>query len=146
MTIHFVCRGNVLRSLIAEAYLNSLNLDGVIGISSGVRVDLSNEAESQYFTKTIKLLDGHGIKSYVKQMPDQLTQERVDSKDITVCMNQRVADEASLLVRLPKDVLNWNIIDVGEGMRTDRDRREVYIEEIYNEITAQVDELAKSLH
>ena len=35
MIIHFICRGNSFRSIIAEAYLKSRRLDGLKVISSG---------------------------------------------------------------------------------------------------------------
>ena len=141
MNIHFICRGNVLRSLIAETYLKSLNLPNVNVISSGANVDWSSETERGYFANTLALLDKHGIKSYAKSIPDQLTQQRANSQDITVCMNQRVVDEASSIVVWPKSVINWNITDIGEGSRIVKDNREIYEEEIYKEITDKVDEL-----
>lgn len=145
MNVHFICRGNVLRSLIAETYLRSLNLDNISIISSGTNVDWGDETERLYFANTLAVLDSHGIKPYVKAIAEQLTQERADNKDITVCMNQRVVDEASAIVKLPESTINWEIIDIGEGVRTNTDHREVYEEEIYREITAQVDELVKGL-
>ena len=56
-------------------------------------------------------------------------------------MNQRVIDEAAKIVALPPHIRNWEITDIGEGHRTDRNNREVYEEEIYSEITKKVDEL-----
>ena len=141
MNIHFICRGNVLRSLIAETYLNSLQLKNVHVISSGTNVDWSNETEKGYFANTVSLLTRHNIKSYAKSQPDQLTQDRASGNDITVCMNLRVVDEARALVDLPSNAINWDITDIGEGHRTNWASREQYEEEIYNEITAKVDEL-----
>lgn len=142
MTIHFICRGNVLRSLIAETYLKSLNLKDVEVISSGTNVNWDDPREREYFANTLAVLEKHGIKSFAKPQPEQLTQERIDSNhDITVLMNQRVIDEANALVKLPSKVLNWEIVDIGEGHRTNADERDSYEEEIYQEITQKVDHL-----
>jgi protein-tyrosine-phosphatase len=141
MNVHFICRGNVLRSLIAETYVKSLNLKGVNVLSSGTNVDWSDETEREYFFNTLELLDKHGIKSYAKSFAEQLTQERADNKDITICMNQRVVDEAAKLVVFPGKVMNWNIIDIGEGTRIVKGNRLSYEEEIYKEITDGIDEL-----
>jgi hypothetical protein len=65
----------------------------------------------------------------------------VDNHDVVVLMNQRVVDEASTIVELPNVVLNWVIIDIGEGHRTDADGREMYEEEIYQEIVQKVNDL-----
>jgi len=115
MNIHFICRGNVLRSLIAETYFKSLNLKNIDVISSGTNVNREDPLENEYFANTLRVLDRHGIKRFAKNAPEQLTQQRIDaSHDIIVLMNQRVANEASRIVRLPKNTRNWNIVDIGE--------------------------------
>lgn len=138
MNVHFICRGNVLRSLIAETYLKSLKLNNVNVISSGTNVNWNDDTEKGYFANTLALLDRHYIKPYAKSIPDQLSQERANDQDITICMNLRVVDEASAIVTLPKNVINWSIIDIGEGTRTVESDRELYEEEIYKEITDKV--------
>jgi protein-tyrosine-phosphatase len=146
MNVHFICRGNILRSLVAETYLKSLGLKDVSIMSSGTNVNWEDATERKYFSNTLELLDSHGIKAHVKDLPEQLTQSRVDNNDITICMNQRVIDEASVIVKLPEDIVNWNIIDIGEGHRTVESDKELYLEEIYKEITHKVDELVTAHH
>jgi protein-tyrosine-phosphatase len=145
MKIHFICRGNVLRSLVAEAYVKSLEVENVDCISSGVCVDLNDSVERGYFQSTISLLERHGISQYAKQTSDQLTQERVDGADVTVCVNVRAFDEASSLVNLPQDTIIWDVVDIGEGARAlNKDIKETrigYEEEIYAEITRHVNQL-----
>jgi len=142
MNIHFICRGNVLRSLIAETYLKSLDIKGLSVLSSGTNVNRDDPQEREYFANTLAVLDRHGIKPFVKLLPEQLTQERMDrSHDIVVLMNQRVVDEAAKLVDLPPNVVIWEITDIGEGHRTDDGSRESYEEEIYQEIKQKVDGL-----
>ena len=144
MNIHFICRGNILRSLVAETYLKSLGLKDVTVTSSGTNVNWEDEQERKYFSNTLRLLNNHDIKAHVKDLPEQLTQQRTDNNDITVCMNQRVIDEASAIVSLPENVIDWNIIDIGEGHRTVETDKELYLEEIYKEITDKVDKLVKT--
>lgn len=146
MNIHFICRGNVLRSLIAETYLKSLELKNITTVSSGTNVNWHDLQEKEYFANTLAILQSHHIRQYAKAAPQQLTQQRIDQNDdIVVCMNQRVIDEASKLVHLPVEVLNWHITDIGEGERTDGAHREMYEEEIYQEIIQKVDSLVGSL-
>jgi protein-tyrosine-phosphatase len=141
MNIHFVCRGNVLRSLIAETYLKSLNIKNVNTISSGTNVNWDDPQEREYFANTLAVLSRHDIRTFAKQQPEQLTQERIQNHDIVVFMNQRVIDEAGRIVVLPSGVRNWEIVDIGEGHRTDHSSRELYEEEIYKEITEKVNVL-----
>lgn len=51
MNIHFICHGNVLRSLIAETYLRSLGIDGV-NVASSDTLDVSD-----IFTREVSLDD-----------------------------------------------------------------------------------------
>ncbi len=147
MNVHFICRGNVLRSLIAETYLRSLNIKGISSISSGTNVNWNDPQEREYFANTLAVLDRHGIKSFAKLAPEQLTQERIDKNhDMVVLLNQRVADEAAKIVELPADVLIWEVIDIGEGHRTDNNDLGSYEEEIYQEITQKVNELLKLIN
>jgi protein-tyrosine-phosphatase len=147
MNIHFICRGNVLRSLMAETYLKSLNVPGISAASSGTNVNWEDPVERGYFTNTLVALDRHGLTSFAKLKSEQLTQERVDNcKDVVVVMNQRVMDEATKIVQLPENVFNWDIIDIGEGHRTNIDSRESYEAEIYQEIKHKVDDLIDSLN
>ena len=136
----------MLRSLIAETYLKSLKLNNIHAVSSGTNVDWNDPKKKEYFNNTLAVLQRHGIKQFAKDMPEQLTQQRIDTnQDIIVLMNQRVIDEASKLVALPSNILNWNITDIGEGHRTDQTSRESYEEEIYREIIQKVDDLTKEI-
>ena len=145
MNVHFICRGNVLRSLIAETYLRSLQLPGVMVESSGTNVDLLDPIEREYFANTISLLKRHNIDKYAKNTSHQLTQKRIEGHDVIVCMNQRVVEESKQIVLLPKDVIDWNIVDIGEGHRTVAKDIRLYEEEIFGEITLRVDLLAKRI-
>ena len=145
MRIHFICRGNVLRSLIAETYLRSLQLPNIVVTSSGTNVDLGSEEERQFFANTITLFRVHGIEEYAKDTSHQLTQARANEQDLTICMNQRVIDEAEKLVNLPGNIQNWGIVDIGEGHRTTIENTRQYEEEIFQEVIQKVDELVKQL-
>jgi protein-tyrosine-phosphatase len=142
MKIHFICRGNVLRSLIAETYLKSLNLDNINVISSGTNVDWNDPKEREYFHNTLQVLKRHNIDSYAKAAPHQLDQNRLDEyEDLVIVMNQKVLDEVNKLVVLRRKTYNWEITDIGEGNRINTEDREQYEEEIYQEIINKVNEL-----
>ncbi len=147
MIIHFICRGNVFRSLTAETYLRSLNLPNVESISSGTNVDFTIPQERVYFGNTLELLSRHGIRQFAKDEPNLLTQERIDASDVVVIVNQRAHDEAATLVQLPANTTVWHIVDIGEGNRIATDDNRIELEElIYEELTAAVDDLVASLH
>lgn len=144
MIIHFVCRGNSFRSIIAEAYLNSLGIKDSGALSSGTNAAADKTGNLVYYRRTLELLEKHGIREYAKAgYGDQLTQARLDKADITVCMNQRVYDECLRYVTFHADPLIWSVADIGEPgriARTDAER-ELYREEAYQEIVKNTDRL-----
>ncbi|MES2876504.1 MAG: hypothetical protein V4678_03485 [Patescibacteria group bacterium] len=147
MLIHFICRGNVLRSLVAETYLKSLNLPNIQTMSSGTNVDFTIPQEREFFSNTQALLNRNGILRFAKTEPNQLTQKRIDSSDVTVIVNQRAYDEAKLLVTLPQNTVVLEIVDIGEGDRVVANGNRQSLEDtIYSELTTTVDGLVQNLN
>jgi protein-tyrosine-phosphatase len=149
MKIHYICRGNVVRSLIAETYTRSLQLPDIEVSSSGTVADRHRDRDFtiEHRKRTLALLDRHGLSSYAKSISSQISQKEIDKQDLVVCVNQRAYDEAIQLVTLPKHTIVWHIDDIGEGQRilTSDDRTE-HEEAIFNEIKASVDELATRIN
>lgn len=144
MIIHFVCRGNAFRSLIAEAYLNSLHLKGVEATSSGTVAEKHKDVNKFNFPKTLTLLRKHGIEGFAKShYADQLTQSRLSNADLVVFMNQIAFDEGRQLCELPEQTIVWDVADLGEKSRIPKseEEREAYSEDVYAEIVSNVDAL-----
>jgi protein-tyrosine-phosphatase len=142
--IHFICRGNSFRSIIAEAYLNSLEIKDSRVLSSGTMAAADKEKNLPYYRMTLDLLEKHGIREFAKPgYGDQLTQARLEEADITVCMNQRVYDECLRFVTFPVSPHIWSVADIGEPGRISavESEREFYREEAYWEIAKNVDRL-----
>jgi len=144
MIIHFVCRGNAFRSIIAEAYLNSLERADLSVLSSGT-VGASHKTQNlANHQLTLDLLGEHGLRGFAKAgYGDQLTQARVDKANITVCLNQRVYDGCLQLVTFSDRPQVWSVADIGEPGRVPRDEaeRRMFMEAAFQEICGNVDRL-----
>ena len=141
MKVHFICRGNAHRSVMAEAYLKSLNLPGVTVFSSGVVADKDREPNRVHLQDTRKMLEAHGIGDYAKTESEQLTQERLNKNDVTICVNQIAYNEGSQFLTFPLNTIIWDINDTGEGNRQLKtgDPETQFDEEIFSQIKANVD-------
>jgi protein-tyrosine-phosphatase len=148
MIFHFVCRGNAFRSIIAEAYLNSLELNDLSVLSSGTAAALHKARNLANHRMTLQLLEEHGVRGFAKVgYGDQLTQSRLDKADITVCMNQRVYDECLRCVTFPSGPRVWSVADIGEPGRISdiESKRQLYREEAYQEIVRNVERLVSDI-
>jgi len=144
VTIHFICRGNLFRSIIAEAYLNSLEVKGGSVLSSGSTATSDKAWNLVYYEKTLVLLEQHGIREFAKaDYGVQLTQPRLEKADISICMNRRIYDECLPIVAFPAAPRIWSVADLGEPGRIAHTASEeqFYREEAYQEIVGNVDRL-----
>jgi protein-tyrosine-phosphatase len=146
--IHFICRGNSFRSIISEAYLNSLGIKDSGVLSSGTTAASDKAKNLPDYRITLELLERHGIREFAKAgYGDQLTQSRLEAAEITVCMNQRVYDECQRCVTFSASPHIWSVADIGEPGRiahTESERRR-YQEEAYQEIVKNVDSLLSDI-
>ena len=148
MIVHFICRGNAFRSIIAEAYLNSLKFENIKAISSGTAAAADRAGNRAAYTETVGLLAKNGVREFAKTgYGDQLTPSRLVGADVVICMNQRVYDECQQLVSLPASTRIWSVADIGEPSRVAHTEpgKTLYREEAYQEIVEGISALISEL-
>jgi protein-tyrosine-phosphatase len=148
MIVHFICRGNSFRSIIAEAYLNSLEINGSRALSSGTTAASDKTGNLAAYKLTLDLLEQHGIRGFAKAgYGDQLTQWRLGNADIAVCLNQRVYEECLQCVTFAASPRIWSVADIGEPGRipNSESERKIYREEAYQEIVRNVDRMISDI-
>ena len=129
---------------MAEAYLNSLEVQGCSVLSSGTTAASDKARNLVFYRKTLALLEKHGIREFAKaDYGDRLTQSRLEKTDIAICMNPRVYDECLRIVSFPASPRIWSVADVGEPGRIAyaESEEQLYREEAYLEIAKNVDRL-----
>jgi protein-tyrosine-phosphatase len=146
--IHFICRGNSFRSILAEAYLNSLKIKNMRAVSSGTTAAADRPGNLNAYTATLRLMAQKGIRQFAKAgYGDQVTQSRLAGADAVICMNQRVYDECRRLVTLPAGTRVWSVADIGEPGRIARTEsgKDLRREEVYGEIVEGISQLISEL-
>jgi protein-tyrosine-phosphatase len=146
--VHFICRGNAFRSIIAEAYLNSLKFEDLKAMSSGTSAAVGRAGNRGAYTATLDLLTKNGIREFAKnRYGDQLTSSRLAGADVAICMNRRVYDECQQLVSLPANTRIWSVADIGEPGRVAHTEagKALYREAAYQEIVEGISQLISEL-
>jgi protein-tyrosine-phosphatase len=108
--IHFVCRGNVYRSILAEGYLKSKNIKNIEVSSSGINV-LERKDEIVYpWAKMIA--KKHNFYKYMSKKPTQTTSALLNKQNIVVFLNRDVYGEAKKRYKIDKSKTKvWNVND-----------------------------------
>lgn len=128
-SVHFICRGNVYRSRLAEAYavsfLKEKNLAAVS--SSGIEAELALNGDVD--RETVRLLKQEKIHGHLAPKWHQTTQNDIDDNDLIVFMSQSLYEDAAELFNIPANKVSvWDIRD---------------IDGIYPDIKNKVNELIK---
>lgn len=144
MRIHFICRGNGLRSTMAEAYARSLGVPGLDVVSSGSNI--AKYKGMPISPRALKVLQARGLEPFAKLRREQLTPARIDPADLIVCLNRRVFDEASAITPLPHDTIVWNVADMGEPPHVPENdaQAEQFAADMFDEITRNLDTLLRA--
>ena len=110
MKILFVCKANIARSQMAEAFFNNLSKNHE-AISAGVDVlDFSGKRVEEISEKVPRCMLEKGI-DISKKLSNQLTEELVNQNDLIVWIapEEKIPDYLNR-----KKLILWNIEDAGE--------------------------------
>jgi len=136
-TVHFICRANVFRSRIAQAYLRSKRPDLDI-ISSGV--EATKNLNGSISWEADYLLTKHELKQYDAKKWQQTTQELIDKSDVLIFMASDVFKDAKKIVDLgSKRHEVWEITDILRATNASNDKKRA--DAIYQTIINKVDGL-----
>jgi protein-tyrosine-phosphatase len=147
MTIHFICIGNVFRSRLAEAYLNSKQLPNIKVISSGVEATRNTAGPISWYAQ--RMIQEGNLIPFEKSVWDQTTRELLSQGDITIFMHQNVYDYCVRHIGTPTENYQiWEIPDIRAKLPTIQEevRKIEVTEKIFEEIKQKVDELISNFN
>ena len=145
-TIHFICVGNTFRSRLAEAYLRSKSLPGIVATSSGFHATQDRMGPiTPYATRLARL---HSFEEHLKPHWDQLSQERIDAADLQVIMYPPILEQIQASYRLSTPYEVWDIPDVDDvrpGQRLTTEEIADTTDIIFVRLRERVDALAEQV-
>ena len=86
MHIHFVCTGNAYRSRLAEAYLRSHQLEGVIVSSSGIQARTGFQYNGPISWYAMRLLQKHHLIPFMSKHATQTTRKGLGKVHLVIFM------------------------------------------------------------
>src|SRR5688500_6660253 len=113
--IHFVCRGNIYRSRLAEAIVLNLRNPKVVVSSSGISIE---DNPGITIAPYAAYAAGHyKVDDVLVRNKTQTSNSELRSADIIVFLSEDVYEDAKKLYHLNSDkCVIWNVQDMGERL------------------------------
>ncbi len=137
--------GNVYRSRLAEAYLNSKQLGNVKAISSGLEADRNSRGPISWYAQ--RLIQRDKLVNYERINWHKTTKELLQKGDLTIFMEKTYFEYCKDNLGFNSDKYEiWNIPDVDDASFA---KGETYVmkisEKTFEDIKRKVDELVNKL-
>lgn len=147
MNIHFVCRGNVFRSRMAEAYARSKIGKHIKVSSSGIEAQIYPE---DYLSSYAQIpLEEAGLTKYASSKRVQTSQLLLNKANVIIFVDPSVEKDtrAKFKVPLKAYVRTWNIDDIdGHDLgQPTNDEKIALGKETYSKIRKGVDKLLRDV-
>jgi protein-tyrosine-phosphatase len=147
MTIHFICRGNVFRSRMAEAYARSLLGNTAVVNSSGVEASIYPEVYISPFA-SIPLKEKN-LLQFASQQCTLTSQAVLDAANVIVFVDPSIERDVKKKFTIPAKAktYTWQVadIDVRHPIASDDVEKIEVGRETLNEIMGLVDSLLTNL-
>jgi protein-tyrosine-phosphatase len=139
MIVHFVCFGNVYRSRLAEAYLNSKKLVNVKVISSGMGASENGNRPISWLTQ--RLFEVYKLVPFEKPLWTQTSKQLLDSADFTIFFGKEYYQDCVKQFNFHSKLFEvWDIEDLDGNIKDHMEKIRV-TEETFNTIRQKVDDL-----
>jgi len=143
--IHFVCTGNIYRSRLAEAYLNSKNIPNIQVSSSGI--EAGESSDESITTYAAEILQANKLTSFMSPSWQKTTKEHLENADLVIFMTQYHYDYCVQQFSFVfKYFQIWNVVDMTPEIQArGLDFTMETATNTFNLIKSKVDQLENSL-
>jgi protein-tyrosine-phosphatase len=151
MHIHFVCTGNAYRSRLAECYLKSKQLPGIIVSSSGTKAEKEYDKNGPISWTAMRLIQRHHLIPFLKPLSETTTEQMLAQADLIIFLKREHYDYAKEHLRYTKTNYEiWHVPDLGdfpevEAILKDERWRIEMTEKTFEEIQHKIDEFVEKL-
>ena len=151
MVIHFICTGNIYRSRLCEAYLNSLELPNITAISSGTKANRNLDGPVSWVAA--RLFRYYKLVPFASPSWIQTTKENLLKSDLviymeeshqTYCKNEFQIQIKNAEIWDIKDLDNYGLTRSDLTLKDDIKRIRIS-DKTFKEIQQKVDQLAQGL-
>lgn len=141
MKVHFICTGNTYRSRLAEAYLNSKNLDNTEAYSSGIEADNNINGPISWYAA--KILFDFRLVNFMSDNWQKTSKELLDKSDYIVFLQKSHYDYCKKILGFERnDYEIWDIDDIENIEVSISDEEKINLsEETFEKIKSNVDKL-----
>lgn len=148
--IHFVCTGNIYRSRLAEAYLKSKNIPGLVVSSSGTHASEQYKWHISWYA--LRLHYRYGLINFLTPTWTNTISKHVVNSDIVIFMGNDNYEYCIKKFAPPKKYEIWNLPDFDDvglnGKPLDLTKESEYIqisENVFAHIREKVDHLVMGM-
>ena len=113
MSIHFVCTGNIYRSRIAEAYLRSKKIPGLLVSSSGTQAFVQHRGSITWYAQ--RLLFRHNLIPHMSNEGKETTNKYLLEADIVIFFCKSNYEYCRSRFHNPKKYEIWEVPDLDDA-------------------------------
>ena len=110
MQVQFVCRGNLYRGRLAEAYLRSKQIPGLVVTSSGTEANEHMHTVGPISWEALRLIKNAKLVPFMKLLPEKTTEQALARAEAVIFLDRE--NYEAVRTRFPHLKLNYHIWDI----------------------------------
>lgn len=113
MEVHFVCKGNLYRGRLAQAYLQSKQVPGITVTSSGTEANKHKGVIGPISWEAMRLIKNYDLVPFMKHFSEETIEQMLSQANLVIFFEKEIYEAVKL--RFPVLKMNyqlWEIPDI----------------------------------